>query len=149
LSDTGVFISSSTLDHSSSHTETSRENKDDRVVKSGEPINFNKSQFFAVHGGPITAENTKQIVVQVLAAKEFVVPAEVADAYPSVIHKCLAHGALRIDEIILASIGTGIASMPLKQISADGNPLPDCTLRLNTTSSEEIVALFQSFRNKQ
>jgi len=144
IADTGVFMCSSGFDDSSSLAESTRELRDKRAVKANEPITFNKSEYFVVYGGALPKDNTRALVVQVLVSKKFDVPSEVADAYPSVVHRCLAYGTVSINDLVASAMGMCTLKMTLKQFGIDRSPLPDCTLQLNTTASEHLISEFAS-----
>jgi len=148
IADTGVFMCSSGFDDSSSLAESTRELRDSHAVKATEPISFNKSEFFIVYGGALPKSNTRALVIQVLVSQKFDVPTEVADAYPNLVHRCVAYGTVSINDLVESASGMCTLKMPLKQFAVDRSPLSDCTLQLNTTASEHLISEFASNAKK-
>ena len=148
VSDTGVFICSSGFDSGSSLAESIKDARNNRAVKANEPIPFNKSEYFVVHGGPLKSGDSRAMIVQVLMDKKVDIPQEVADAYPSVVHRCLAYGSLPICDILEVIATTGSLQIQLKQFGEDRTPCTDCVLRLNATASDNLVSEYQAQKRK-
>jgi hypothetical protein len=144
ICDTGKFDCRSDFDDDSSLASSIHERKDeDTVAKTNIPIAFNKSQWFVIHGGALPKNNKKTLVVQVLHRDKLSVPTEISDSYPSFMEKCIAYATISIDDLVKSSIETGVTSVDLRQISSRGENLPNCTIKINTAASEELISEYE------